>query len=262
MIGFNGAAALQQRRGSTAHVPQPRQAGELQRGRCSSAAEGHRCGPGSHHRGADASTGPLLFSSGGAMPLSRGTPQLILLQRGRCSSAAEGPDTTSSRSRGCSRFNGAAALQQRRARATPGRGVAGRGASTGPLLFSSGGIADLNGASLVMAPLQRGRCSSAAEGPGAESPWPRRSSCFNGAAALQQRRGTISRRHRRRDPLLQRGRCSSAAEGSWLCMRRALNTRSLQRGRCSSAAEGVEGNFINRQLDALQRGRCSSAAEG
>ena len=257
--GFNGAAALQQRRASACAGTRrgstrlqrgrcssaaegffwDRGAGfplyELQRGRCSSAAEGTeaaahwsrserlqrgRCssaaegagGKADRRRQPEASTGPLLFSSGGDAPRLDETACLRKLQRGRCSSAAEGRARRPRRTRTTQRFNGAAALQQRRGderrawvrpipRASTGPllfssgGRRGRidqsrrhgDASTGPLLFSSGGLGD------AVVDLGDVRAST---GPllfssgGARPSTSRRARLrrFNGAAALQQRR--------------------------------------------------------------------------
>ena len=139
---FNGAAALQPRKG---RYPPPWSAKNqtLQWGRGSSAAEGNVCGSANHFVDS-ASMGPRLFSRG-RFNAERGLPvSVFLLQWGRGSSAAEGRWVDVGSDAKSGRFNGAAALQPRKA-ARRNTILWVCRASMGPRLFSRGRDADVDG---------------------------------------------------------------------------------------------------------------------
>jgi len=189
VVRFNGAAALQRRRGNGS-TPRRFPNEEASMGPPLFSGGGKTPSASAFSLGQLASMGPPLFSGGGAWAffLSLGG-LVVVLQWGRRSSAAEGRTSPSSswpRSR-C--FNGAAALQRRRAwaavvqlshadQASMGpplfsgggrerRRVVrlGGGASMGPPLFSGGGRAEVSAcAGRCFERLQWGRRSSAAEG--------------------------------------------------------------------------------------------------
>ncbi len=206
-LGFNGAAASQQRR----HPAEQRGAGLLV-----------------------ASMGPLLRSSGDR----------------------PAPGTSP-----CSRpgFNGAAASQQRR-RGRHGNRRFDLPASMGPLLRSSGddgapGRALLRVAVASMGPLLRssGDIAPPADGAGM-------SSCFNGAAASQQRRQGISGGTGLQARVLQWGRCFAAAETTD-APKQSTAMQVLQWGRCFAAAETPVQMARRLWAELLQWGRCFAAAE-
>ena len=185
---------------------------------------------------------------------------------------------------GC--FNGAAALQPRKVKRSENDHGA-RDASMGPRLFSRGRLKAWNWACDIVV-LQWGRGSSAAEG---APPSPRvgikNDHGFNGAAALQPRKGSISDRTCRpcsrfngaaalqprkgaggigdvaELPVrLQWGRGSSAAEGSGSAIKSRLNASCFNGAAALQPRKVATGTLPDARLSALQWGRGSSAAEG
>ena len=182
------------------------------------------------------------------------------------------------------RFNGAAALQPRKASFVCGSDFVstrlqwGRGSSAaeGRSTWTAGNrTTSFNGAAALqprkagrgwtspvpIAGLQWGRGSSAAEGHSVLV-LPLTASCFNGAAALQPRKAQgveLGLRHRCASMgprLFSRGRCSTLPTGRYQKRSR------LQWGRGSSAAEGFDLGSYLPPMQSLQWGRGSSAAEG
>ena len=130
-------------RGRYGVLPATVQFWELQWGRGSSAAEGNVCGSANHFVDS-ASMGPRLFSRG-RFNAERGLPvSVFLLQWGRGSSAAEGRWVDVGSDAKSGRFNGAAALQPRKA-ARRNTILWVCRASMGPRLFSRGRDADVDG---------------------------------------------------------------------------------------------------------------------
>ena len=182
------------------------------------------------------------------------------------------------------RFNGAAALQPRKASFVCGSDFVstrlqwGRGSSAaeGRSTWTAGNrTTRFKGAAALqprkagrgrtspvpIAGLQWGRGSSAAEGHSVLV-LPLTASCFNGAAALQPRKAQgveLGLRHRCASMgprLFSRGRCSTLPTGRYQKRSR------LQWGRGSSAAEGFDLGSYLPPMQSLQWGRGSSAAEG
>jgi len=179
--------------------------------------------------------GPRLFSRGKKCRGHQSNARRRRLQWGRGCSAAERATGQVGHRHPVISFNGAAAVQ-------PRKGVCLQinirivEASMGPRLFSRGKEARAAGAASPAAALQWGRGCSAAERVGADCigadklklqwgrgcsaaesfppgpPWGPRRTGFNGAAAVQPRKGALPANGGRGAPMLQWGRGCSAAE--------------------------------------------------
>ena len=257
-LGFNGAAALQPRKGAAPGrletAPQASMGPRLfSRGRLAGAGRRQCRSLGFNGAAAlqprkgtrswccrsrpRASMGPRLFSRG-RLKAWNWACDIVVLQWGRGSSAAEGaPPSPRVGIKNDHGFNGAAALQPRKG------SISDRtcrpcsrfnGAAALQPRKGAGGIGDV--AELPVR-LQWGRGSSAAEGSGSAIKSRLNASCFNGAAALQPRKVATGTLPDARLSALQWGRGSSAAEGAG-STRVPGKTNGLQWGRGSSAAEG------------------------